>query len=209
MRTRNLLIATLLSALLTAVWSSPASASLLSDPGFESGGFASGWVAAPDAGVETFAKETGDFGLWLKAFVSGSTAATQTVAATAGTEYKFSMNLLWESNYNNQPAGQPDLAVTELKFEWLDAANAQISADVLAITPTIDGSFHTAMIQAIAPVNTTQVRVVVLSFDPDGNGGGNVSAFADNASLNVVPEPASLALLSAGALLMLRRRRTA
>ena len=112
----------------------------------------------------------------------------QTVAATAGETYSLTVD-----------AGAQDwwLPTGEVRLFFLDAADAELDSTVIKTTDSIHDPdlydvgvpYQTWGFDATAPVGTTQAKVEFAGF-----GGG--TAWFDNASLTVVPEPASLLLAS-------------
>ncbi len=99
----------------------------------------------------------------------------------------------------------------EMRIFFLDASNDQLSE---SFQPTVDPAVYgnnydiahpwsNFTLTAVAPLNTTQVKVEFA--EPNGTG----TVWFDNADLEVVPEPSSLALVTGSlvALLGYRSRR--
>jgi len=129
----------------------------------------------------------------------------QTVPATAGLEYKASVD-----------SGDTEgwwFANGEIKIDFMDAAETVLGSSlthwthVSGDTPLPWDNYSTT---AVAPAGTTQIKVLLMN---QGNDPGNEWAYGgtmrfDNAALEVVPEPATLGLLglSGLALWIVRRR---
>ena len=92
-------------------------------------------------------------------------------------------------------------------LSFLDAGDGFISATPnTLIGGLLTDSYQTFSLSAIAPAGTAKVVPVIAieTFSLSGNPG---DLFVDNASLSVVPEPASAALLAISGLCALARRR--
>jgi hypothetical protein len=130
----------------------------------------------------------------------------QVVPATAGTDYSLSVD-----------AGAQNwwLPSAEIRLFFLDSGNGQLAETVLTTTDSLHNSlnggngdkydtgvaYQNWTLNAVAPAGTTQAKVEFAGF-----GGG--SAWFDNAALTVaVPEPTTMVLTAAGALLALQVRR--
>jgi hypothetical protein len=117
----------------------------------------------------------------------------QIVPGTAGTDYSLSVDAGAQAWW--RPQG-------EMRLFFLDAASDVLSSTNPVIVNTGPG-YDTGMpwanysLSMVSPVGTTQVKV---EFAMNGNDGGTV--WFDNADLEVVPEPSTLALV-AGSLLPL------
>ena len=203
----------LAAAAFAAAPASQAQVNLLVNPGFEADVLApetdtpgaTGWTDFNNTAFTRFqSPRSGD-----NAFkVFGGGGAFQDFTAVPGVEYAgqvFGLNPSFDAL-----AGD---AIGAVNLEFRDATGALIG-DILtnafldATTAQGDsngGEFPEVYIEGnvsgIAPVGTTTVRFALFS----GNGGG--AAYFDDASLTVVPEPASLAILGLGGLALLTRRR--
>lgn len=128
----------------------------------------------------------------LNGVSAGSIA--QTFATTAGTSYTLSFS--YANNYVNQPSSSALVSLFD--------ANGNLFAPVsISHNTSVGGILDWTLFSAsfTATSNATTLR-----FDsqvPNSAGG----ILLDNASVNVVPEPASLACLGIGAMLVARRRR--
>jgi hypothetical protein len=94
-----------------------------------------------------------------------------------------------------------------MKIEFQDAASTPIGSNEAVIvdpyTPQ-DVWIDPPAVQAVAPAGTAKALAVFVFLQPNWAGG---SAWIDDASFVLVPEPGSLALIAGGALLLWRRRR--
>lgn len=86
--------------------------------------------------------------------------------------------------------------VTALSLGFSSALGNGNAAEIIAASATIDIS------------SVTSGHSLYLEITPNGDNSGTAASFIDNISVSAVPEPASLALLGLGGLLMLRRRQT-
>ncbi|MBN2163076.1 MAG: PEP-CTERM sorting domain-containing protein [Pontiellaceae bacterium] len=135
----------------------------------------------------------------------GGGGAYQTVAATAGEEYRLTVDSGADAWW--QPTG-------EMAMIWLDSTNGIISSVTrYTVDPAVYGTdvYDTLMpmenysLTGVAPEGTTAVKVEFASRMPGGVGG---TVTFDNAVLDVIPEPSTIGLtgLAGGALLLFRRR---
>lgn len=178
-----------------------------------SGPFTDGASSEPWCNVAA----AGGFGLFFKPFTGNvtdgdvTTILTQTVPGTPGQIYYFRGWAGAEPGY----VGLSDPTVGSLfTMEFLDAGSSPISTSTLDLRAaglgTIPnpnfGNFRYDLygLSAVAPAGTASIRVSAQMVDAYG-GTGAQAFVVDNFSL-AVPEPASLGLLSLGALALLRRR---
>jgi hypothetical protein len=118
---------------------------------------------------------------------------------TAGSSYELSV---WAR-------GNPTvLDGAEYRIEWQNASGVEIGRVNTEIHPFLTGDYQRFAITAVAPEGATRAAVVfaVQSFFHTGNI-ADTSVAWDDASLTVIPAPASLGLLAMAGLTGLRRRR--
>jgi hypothetical protein len=165
-----------------------------------------GWtfVESP-AGADTvatapFANRVGTgLGAWLRPFVTmvpeGDATLTQTVPASPGGKYAFTGWSRWEANYSGGQTGSPTQTRMELAF--LDGANAVIGSPIsldLRTQQMNDNMWRQHMIMGTAPAGTVSARVSGIAIDMFNTTGAQ-SAFFDDFTFVLVPEPACLTLL--------------
>ncbi|QEG36556.1 PEP-CTERM sorting domain-containing protein [Bythopirellula goksoeyrii] len=169
--------------------------------------FGGGWAnhefpMLVDNGQDNTGNYDGSYQMSLGGFENAGGGVYQIVAATAGTEYQLSVDAGAQAWW---------LPTGEVRLFFLDAADAELASTVIKTTDSIHDPdiydvgvvYQPWSLSATAPAGTTQAKVEFAN--PNGTG----SAWFDNASLTVVPEPASLALagLASVALLCGSRRR--
>lgn len=177
-----------------------------------------------------FADHTGNAdgqGLWLREFEGlffgnknekTNAVLSQTVPGTAGSTYTFSGWSKFEKNYSGASttlaAGSPSGAVasptgTYFEMRFLDASNAGINGtnvDLRSAQPN-DGEWHQHTLTGIAPAGTASVLVTAYALNMIPNVDPGQSAFFDDFSLTVVPEPSSMVLTLLGLCGLARARR--
>lgn len=195
-----------------------AEANLLVNAGFEDAGLtagdtfgAPGWTAFGGGTYTVHTSMLGAVGAHsgdhaFKQF--GATSGIfQQVAINAGDEVNAGAFLL---NYSGDALGGGQVAAVNI--EWIQANGASHSG----ITPFISNGETTATspqdtwtlqtVTGIAPVDAAFARLTLITGNfLDGGTGG--APFYDDAFLEVVPEPSSLALIALGGMAMLQRRR--
>ena len=208
---------------------SGASASLLSNGGFEtpdaSGGDVQNAPGAPWIGFNqptlrfttASVSRTGSQSLKMFGpfdFIGGGVGAVQAVPATPGGIY---VGEIWGRNDSTDPIQGNNFAV--YKLEFLDAGfnfvggspvagfNVFESNPLNASTP--QNQWSLLGVGGQAPAGTAFVQAVIVHVQL-GDGAGGVlggAVFFDDASVTLIPEPATLGLLATGVLLLVRRRR--
>lgn len=78
----------------------------------------------------TFAKNQGNYGLWLKTFELIGGGAYQDAVVVANTPYNFSAWAKYEAGFTSQ-----DITAVDVKIDWLDTGGGTISTDGISITP--------------------------------------------------------------------------
>jgi hypothetical protein len=141
----------------------------------------------------------------------------QDVPAAPGNLFEGSIYLLNDSTRLNGQ-GRPDIILgngntVDLAIEWRGAGNTNLGsagstriADGLNPGLILDQWYQGSVATGPAPAGTVAARLVLFFNQPDGFPGGLV--FFDDASLQLVPEPASATLLglAAAACVGVRRR---
>jgi hypothetical protein len=176
-------------------------------------------------------------GLWYRGF-EGTTFdnprpavdadLTQTVPGTPGLKYALTGWALFETNWagglDNLPSGgttnarwpanTPSPTRTEFALEFLNAASAVLSGSLVVDLHDDRGQANGAgwtqhMLMATAPAGTANIRVRASMAGGVNSDLNPQSAFVDDFSLVVIPEPASIVLCMialAGSLALGRRR---
>ena len=214
----NSLISTACLTALLGFTAGQAEANLLTNAGFEDAGLTAGdtfgapnWTAFGGGTYTVHTSMLGAVGAHsgdhaFKQF--GATSGIfQQVAVNAGDEVNAGAFLL---NYSGDPMGGGQVAAVNI--EWIQADGSSHSA----ITPFISNGETTAAsaqdvwtlqtVTGVAPDDAAFARLTLITgnFLEGGTGG---APFYDDAFLEVVPEPSSLALIALGGLAMLQRRR--
>lgn len=214
----------------------PASGNLLGNSSFEtpdaSGGDVNNAPGAPWSGfsdpnirfTSTAVARTGAQSLKMFGpfdFIGGGVGATQLVGATGGQAYEGG---IYAYNFSADPIQGNNFGV--FKIEFLDASMEFVSngvdpddtplagfnvfeSDPINASSTQD-VWTWLGVEATAPAGTAYINAVIVAVQL-GDGNDNVvggSSFWDDASVEAVPEPASLALIGLGAMALVRRRRS-
>ena len=179
-----------------SVGAGSASAELLTNPGFETGG--TGWGSYGAAGFHAFFGANGHASLFMDNPGNFGGVFQTGIPAIAGDSYTFTLtDVRIESN-----------AEASLRFglEWYqgDDATAAGPFDIVSIPipPTGDGLSFT--MSATAPAGAAFVRPIIQFDNVTSTASGQENAFVFDATLT--PEPASLGLCAVGGLAMLVRR---
>ncbi len=175
-----------------------ASAELLTNPGFETGG--TGWGSYGAAGFHEFFGPNGHASFFSDGNGNLGGVFQTGIAGTPGETYQFDLtDVRIESNTNSN-------YMFGLEYYQADDAT-KIGEDFDSISLAVTGDGLSFSMSATAP-NDPQLAFVrpVIKFDSSISAGqGQENVFVFDASLT--PEPASLGLLAAGGMALLTRRR--
>jgi len=175
-----------------AALNSNAGQNLLSDPGFESGtpvaDAVGGWATVVDA---SFSQAYAHSGAWSMEnnYVAGGFhgVSVQEVAATPGANYSLTG---WGFTPNALSSSASGLLIL-----FFTDANGALLGQYLGSTPLTSTSTWTQLfVNGTAPANAADVYAETTLFNP----GPGDAVYFDDLNLEVVPEPSTLALLSAG-----------
>lgn len=176
----------------------PASAELLTNPGFETGG--TGWGSYGAAGFHDFFGGNGHASFFSDGNGNLGGVFQTGIAATPGDAYQFDLtDVRIESNTN---------ASYMFGFEYFQADDTtKIGEDFDSISLAVTGDGLSFSMSATAPNDPLLAFIrPVIKFDNSVSAGaGQENIFVFDASL--VPEPASLGLILAGGMTLLARRR--
>jgi hypothetical protein len=176
----------------------------------------------------------GTWSLWLQTFVQYGDANQVVTGVTPGVAYNLTAQLAFQvgstpgTGYNavtlvNQASDTKSQDTGDLysylEVEFQNAGGTRVGSIDYTLIPA--GSitaapvgqstpFATYTVTGVAPAGATQA-LVEIGWDNGGldNNTGGQSAFATDVSFGVVPEPASLSLISMGGVALLARRRRA
>lgn len=212
-----------LTALALAATAGMANATLLTNGGFESPDASAGDIAGNPTGwggfgdpntrftTSTIAR-TGDQSFKMFGpfdFIGSGTGILQSAPAAPGEVYNGS---IWARNDSSDALAGTGFFV--YKIEFLNASGALAAGGLLGVDIFESAQFTAANAQDVwtelgvgtapAPAGTAAVQVVAVKVNLDFGGG---SVFLDDATLNLVPAPASIAMLGMAGLAATRRRR--
>ena len=180
----------------------PASAELLFNPGFEDvdndGNFGDGWGSFGAAGFNAFFGDNGHASLFLDQDGNSGGVFQTGIAGDSGVQYDFELTDVFIQ----------DNAEGDVLFglEYYAADDATKLGETLQVLDLDNPDFD---VTGTAVAGTAFVRPIISFSNSVGTPDGDENIFVFDASLTVVPEPASLALIGIGSLLMLGRRRGA
>ncbi|MEO1496114.1 MAG: PEP-CTERM sorting domain-containing protein [Planctomycetota bacterium] len=216
MRSTRLMMALSLLAGLAVSTTNQASANELTNPGFEIPNFF-GWNTFNNTFPSADSPRTGSSGgLVLGPFfdLPNASGIFQDIPATEGAIYEGS---IWAINDTSilDGSNQPDIIagtgnVVSLGLEWVEnGATTRVAEEIIfeGSDPNLvlDEFVQGTVVSPPVPAGVDSVRLVLLFVQPPTFDGGLV--FFDDASLAVIPEPASLGLAVVGLVALGRRRR--
>jgi hypothetical protein len=190
------------------VFSSQASANLLSDPGFENGGSA---IVIKDGPWTWSGGANGDSFYDSSVAMSGAKAAKVVIWGGSGTDYAyfnedftgidFSAPYLLNGNFLwNSADALKDGSSAKLQVKWYNSLGNVIRVDESALfdnSATADTWHPISVAAAAAPAGTAKVSAVV-ALTTSGAYSPNSTLWVDDMSFAPVPEPASMLLLGTG-----------
>ena len=176
---------------------------LLFNPGFEDvdtdGNYGDGWGAFGAAGFHAFFGANGHASLFSDNPGNFGGVFQVGIAGSEGTEYQFDLtDVRLESNID------ADYRFGLEYYEGDDATKIGEDLAAMALSPTGDGLSYS--MSGTAPAGTAFIRPIILFDNVVSTADGQENAFIFDASLRVVPAPASASLACLGALLVRRRR---
>jgi len=173
-----------------------------------SGANADNWIRFGNAYREPVSPLTGDHSMKMFGNFSGGfnvTGAFQDFAISPGQSASASV---YARNWSADPMQAGNWAL--MKLIYRDAGNNDLvaieSAQINVSTP-LDAWQQLTAALGPAPAGTHHGSLFLLFLQPEQNFNGG-STFFDDASVQVVPEPASMLLMAAGLAITARRRRS-
>jgi len=214
-------VAALTMIVCCTVVAAPAMATINLNPGFElgAGTDADNWLELAGGGGPGTAThrvgtepESGDWHMMLRLGGDGSPSfaeaqnLTATGSVTPGELYDFTVDAKRVG-----PLGVS--VVVFIEVQWLDSdgshgGGVKGSSGLQGIFGTLSETYQPYGFTGITPAAGSDAALIKLLVQGGAVAGNSATVFFDNAAL-VVPEPASFALVLAGAALVLRRRRVA
>ena len=187
-----------------------AAAVVLTDPSFEAGSgtsFGPAWTSFGNAFREPVTPHSGTHSAKVFSNFTGSvnlSGVFQDLPANPGEVWEASIWVRHNSGDALQGANE-----ARLKIEFLDGSFSALPAGALEATILTAASpldlYTQHTIQHQSPSGTAHVHVALLFVGDAANSGG--AAIFDDAVLQEIPEPATLALLGLGTLVLVKRRR--
>lgn len=199
---------------------------LLTDPGFESGtpgqpnpiplpgGVGGGWAVFNGAAYSTNYPESGSYslqGLQGPGAQWNFEAAYQVIGGvSAGQEYTLTGHYMTTTGLGSYAGAF--IQMTFFDVSGTDIGTVEtggVGANALNFNPASVDTWYSGSVSATAPAGAVYVAPY-LAFMMDGSQASQVDLYWDNATLTLVPEPSSLALLAMGLGLpfyFIRRRR--
>lgn len=192
------------AALLLALGTGAYGQELLVNPGFEDtdtdGNFGDGWSSFGAAGFNAFFGPNGHASLFSDNPGNFGGIFQTGITGNAATEYRFDLlDVRLEDNID---------ADYRFGLEFFQADDAtQISSVIVPISLATTGDNLSFSMTATAPAGTAFVRPIVQYDNVVSTANGQENAFIFEASLTVVPTPASASLVGIAGCCAFRRRR--
>lgn len=206
---KNLIITALVLGIALVGLQTSASANLLTDPGFENGGSA---IVIRDGGHWTWSGgSNGDAFYSSDVARSGSKSAKVVAWGGNGTNYAYYVKDFTGINFSvpynfsgyflrNSAQDLKAGSTAKLEIDWRNASDAILRSDVSSAfdnSYTVDTWNLLSLTTAAPPAGSAKASVILLlnantAYTP------NTTVYTDDMNFDVIPEPASLLLLSSG-----------